>query len=236
MRSFLDAKMMAKSLREALAKRNVSLSHSDCLEVVAAQFGLANWNMLAARISGTAANGSELVRPQGWIVAGHTELTHYRLGLDPALRGVALIESCFGRDSGVDFGEKYAVLMQSIVADAYRGGKVKLTASLKTEDADAGTIWMRVDRAPGSAIRFDNTMTRNSNGPLKGTAPWTTRTIVLEVPEEATSIHYGFLLQGYGRVWAKSFTIESAGAEAEPTAGSNTFLPRPTNLDFSLMA
>jgi hypothetical protein len=237
MRSFLDAKMMAKSLREALAKRNVSLSHSDCLEVVAAQFGLANWNMLAAKIAAATADDIELARPQGWIVTGHTELTHYRLGLDPAFQGVALIESRFGRDSGVDLtGDKYAVLMQSIVADAYRGGKVRLIASLKTEDADAGTIWMRVDRAPGSVVRFDNMMARNGNGALKGTRGWTTRSIVLDVPDEATSIHFGFFLQGYGRVWAKGFSIQSVSAGVETTAGSTAYLPQPTNLDFSLMA
>jgi hypothetical protein len=68
---------------------------------------------------------------------------------------------------------------------------------------------MRVDRAPGSAIRFDNMMTRKANGALKGTNGWTERSIVLEVPDEATSIHYGFFLQGYGRVWAKSFDWRS---------------------------
>jgi len=237
MRSFLDAKVMAKSLREAMAKRKINLSHSDCLELVATQFGVADWNMLAARIAAASGRGSDLARPEGWIITGHTELTHYRLGLDPASPGVALIESRFGRDSGVDLtGDKYAVLMQSIVADAYRGGKVKLTASLKTEDADAGTIWMRVDRAPGSAIRFDNMLARKRDGALKGSRGWTARSIVLDVPDEATSIHFGFFLQGYGRVWAKDFSLDRAGAEAEPTAGSTAYLPRPTNLDFSQTA
>jgi Glyoxalase superfamily protein len=45
-----DAKMMARSLRDALGNRNVLLSHSDCLEIVARQFGLADWNTLAAKL------------------------------------------------------------------------------------------------------------------------------------------------------------------------------------------
>jgi hypothetical protein len=45
-----DAKTMAKSLRDALGNRNVQLSHSDCLEIVARQFGLADWNTLVAKI------------------------------------------------------------------------------------------------------------------------------------------------------------------------------------------
>ena len=45
-----DAKMMARSLRDALGNRNVVLSHSDCLEIVARQFGLADWNTLVAKL------------------------------------------------------------------------------------------------------------------------------------------------------------------------------------------
>ncbi len=50
MRTYLQAKAMAKSLRESLAGKNVSLSHSECLEIVAQQFGFGNWNVLAAKI------------------------------------------------------------------------------------------------------------------------------------------------------------------------------------------
>ena len=50
MRSYKDAKAMAKSLRDVLAARNVSLSHSECLEVVAQQFGFANWNTLSSKL------------------------------------------------------------------------------------------------------------------------------------------------------------------------------------------
>ena len=50
MRSFRDAKLMAKSLRENLAARQVPLSHSETLEIVARQFGYDDWNVLAAKI------------------------------------------------------------------------------------------------------------------------------------------------------------------------------------------
>jgi hypothetical protein len=50
MLTYRDAKVMAKSLREALAARSVSLSHSGCLEIVAKQFGCADWNTLAAKL------------------------------------------------------------------------------------------------------------------------------------------------------------------------------------------
>jgi hypothetical protein len=50
MRDFHDAKLMAKTLREQLAGRNIDLSHSQALELVAAQFGFGDWNILAAKI------------------------------------------------------------------------------------------------------------------------------------------------------------------------------------------
>jgi len=50
MRTFLDAKAMAKSLRSAMEERQIFLTHSECLEIVAAQFALPNWNVLSAKI------------------------------------------------------------------------------------------------------------------------------------------------------------------------------------------
>jgi predicted enzyme related to lactoylglutathione lyase len=50
MRTYKDAKTMATALRASLAARNVSLSDSECLEIVAQQFGFTQWNTLAAKL------------------------------------------------------------------------------------------------------------------------------------------------------------------------------------------
>jgi catechol 2,3-dioxygenase-like lactoylglutathione lyase family enzyme len=50
MRTFRDAKAMAKAMRAALAARKLEVSHSEALEIVAQQFGVDNWNILTARI------------------------------------------------------------------------------------------------------------------------------------------------------------------------------------------
>ena len=55
MRTFTDAKAMATTLREKMHGR-ADISHSEALELVAAQFGLADWNVLAAKIN-EAGNG-----------------------------------------------------------------------------------------------------------------------------------------------------------------------------------
>lgn len=60
MRTYQDAKAIAKSLRDFLAARNVSLSHSECLEIVAQQFGFADWNTLAAKLTTPSAAPQQL--------------------------------------------------------------------------------------------------------------------------------------------------------------------------------
>lgn len=61
MRTYKDAKTMAKSLRGSLAARNVLLSHSKCLEIVAKQFGFADWNTLSAKLD---VDSDHLARPE----------------------------------------------------------------------------------------------------------------------------------------------------------------------------
>ncbi|WP_349437084.1 glyoxalase superfamily protein [Pararhizobium sp. A13] len=50
MRDFRDAKLMAKVLKQAFADRKTGLTHSEALEIVAAQFGYDQWNILSAKI------------------------------------------------------------------------------------------------------------------------------------------------------------------------------------------
>jgi len=57
MRTYQDAKTMAKSLRASLATRGTALSHSECLEIVAQQFGFAEWNILAAKLATESPDG-----------------------------------------------------------------------------------------------------------------------------------------------------------------------------------
>lgn len=121
--------------------------------------------------------------------------------------------------------------MQSILADPYRGGRLRLTAQLRTEAAETGTLWMRVDPAEGRYLRFDNLL-RRPGGPLTGTVGWTERQIVLDVPEAAATIHYGFFLRGSGKAWARRFALEAVGADVATTEAEPRYLSRPTNLDF----
>lgn len=55
MRTAHDAKGMAKAVRQALAEKNLTISHSEALEIVARQLGFDSWNILAARLAKEAA-------------------------------------------------------------------------------------------------------------------------------------------------------------------------------------
>lgn len=53
MRSYRDAKAMAKAMRDALQSQGMTITHSQALEIVARQFGFATWNILSAKIEAT---------------------------------------------------------------------------------------------------------------------------------------------------------------------------------------
>lgn len=57
MRTFKDAKAMAKAMREALAAKNLDVSHSEALEIVARQFGVDSWNILSSKLEATKGAG-----------------------------------------------------------------------------------------------------------------------------------------------------------------------------------
>ena len=50
MRDFRDAKVMAHAVRDALKAKAVEITHSESLELIANAFGIANWNLLSAKI------------------------------------------------------------------------------------------------------------------------------------------------------------------------------------------
>lgn len=50
MRTIQEFKSMAKSLRDDLGARNLALGHSECLELVARQFGFPDWNTLSSKL------------------------------------------------------------------------------------------------------------------------------------------------------------------------------------------
>lgn len=232
MHTFLNSKLMAKLLRQALAERAIEISHSDSLELVARQFGLANWNILAACIE-NAQRSEDAEVPRGWLKTGGAP-RFYRVGSDPAEQA-AWIESRPEAAATIRDGD-FCTLMQTVDAAPYRGQRLRLSAELKAEHAETGaTIWFRID-GPFGSLRFENLERYDKGGPVKGTVDWTERAIVLDVPNEATSLNYGFFLKGNGRCWARRFTLVEVDESVPLTTPEGYTLPRPTNLGFDEVA
>jgi hypothetical protein len=62
-------KLWLKPFGKGLSERKIDLSHCNCLELVARQFGLADWNTLAAKID-RKPGAMPLRLPEGWIISG----------------------------------------------------------------------------------------------------------------------------------------------------------------------
>jgi hypothetical protein len=227
MHTFMDAKLMAKLLRQALAERGLDVSHSDSLEVVARQFGVANWNILSAKID--AASGADDRVLAGWSKSG-TRTKNYLIDVDQA-QHAAIIASRPGVEADLSEAD-FCTLMQSVDATAWRGKRARLRCELKAIDVDGGvTAWLRVD-GPAGSLRFENLERYQHNGPLRGTTDWTTRSIVLDVPNDATTLNFGFYLKGTGRGLARAMDLEEVDGTTPlntPDAGA---LAKPTNMDF----
>ncbi len=231
MHSFMDAKLMAKLLRQGLAERDIDLGHSECLELVARQFGVANWNILSARIDAVGLATAPLPMPEGWVDGSVQRDGFFRMGQDPEQAGCAIIASTPMADHAPQ--GQFGTMSQSISAEPYRGGGIRLACDLSCEHIDgAGTIWLRVDGQRGTGLRFNNLLDIK-DVPLSGTRDWTGFAITLDVPEEAASIHFGFLLQGRGLLRARNFSVERVETLDAPPARRTYRHDAPVNLGFS---
>lgn len=160
-------------------------------------------------------------------------------GSNPELYGVVADSTvCHtGTHSGLLYAkgeadeQQFATMMQGFQARDYKGKRLKLSCFLKSEDAGKCGAWLRIDNVNGDTVQFDNMDNRS----IQGTTDWNHYSLVLDVPEDSASIHFGFLLIGTGKVWADGFRLEEVNEKVPVTNMlSEDILPtQPINLDFS---
>lgn len=127
--------------------------------------------------------------------------------------------------------QHFGTMMQSFQSDDYKGKRLKMSCFLKTERVTKCGAWLRIDDDHGDTLQFDNMDNRS----IQGTTEWNHYSIVLDVPKEGASIHFGVLLVGKGKVWADNFRFEEVD---DKVATTNMLLQdhlpkQPSNLDFS---
>jgi hypothetical protein len=167
--------------------------------------------------------------PTGWFLAGSNP-ADYRTGVDTATKYKGRPSAYL--QAAAPGAEGFGTLMQSIDAANYAGRRIRLRASVESREVSkwAG-MWMRVDKQ-NTAVAFDNMQDRA----IKGTQSWTIYDVVLDVPENATSISFGVLLMGGGQIWVNHVTLEPVGNEVNvtaPTSSQNPLLKAPVNLNFN---
>jgi mannose-6-phosphate isomerase-like protein (cupin superfamily) len=149
--------------------------------------------------------------PEGWAVRG-TVPQEYVFGVDTDVK-------YSGRASGFIASKAkspkgFATLRQVFKAELYRGKRIRMTAIVKSQNvAGWSGLWMRVDSEALSSLAFDNMENRK----IRKTTDWKKYDIVLDVPEDAAEIYFGFLLSGRGQVWVDDFSFEVVRPEIKPT-------------------
>lgn len=118
----------------------------------------------------------------------------------------------------------YGTLIKSISANSYAGKRIRFSAWLKADEAEAAAgLWLRVQNE-NYMLAFDNTDNRMATG-AKG---WLKREVVLDVPQGAGSIVYGFYLTGKGQMWADDILLEEVGKQVAVTGKEmHVKLPAP---------
>lgn len=141
--------------------------------------------------------------PPGWIRAG-SHPNQYEMGVDPN-------EKHSGSRSGymkciTPKPGGFGTLMQMFEAGEMKDKRYRLTGWTKAAGVSGWAgMWMRVDGpAKGKSLAFDNMRDR----PIQGTEDWTKHEIVLDVPESATYVAFGVLLNGDGQIWMDDFEFE----------------------------
>lgn len=140
--------------------------------------------------------------PDGWIIAGQSP-EMYEAGIDHKQtttgKGSKYIHSI------VKENKSWGTLMQMFSAEQYRGKRVRLQARIRTRDVSGWAgLWMRVD-GPKGISAFYNSQER----PIKGSADWQVRSVVLDVAPDSGEIAFGVIHNGSGEIWLDDLKIDA---------------------------
>ncbi|MGD2115155.1 MAG: hypothetical protein PVG07_08880 [Acidobacteriota bacterium] len=166
----------------------------------------------------------------GWLLGGDRP-GDYAVELEPS--GGRLGTAAALLRSAVPHPEGFVSVMRWIEAEPHRESRLRLTAWLQAEDVTGWSgLWMRVDDLDAEGrtgvLAFDNMRGR----PVRGTTGWRKVRVVLDVPEEADRIYYGFLLSGEGAVRADQFELEEVEPDEVRSTARLRLSTKPHNLDF----
>jgi hypothetical protein len=143
-------------------------------------------------------------------------------------------EGSAGRENGIPYPpDACTMLMQNVAAGEFKGTRVRLSAQLRVQDADGASIWLRANDAHGNVFTVDNRFGHSDNGAVSGIEEWVRRHVVLDISQEAQTLHYGFVLGGGGRLWGRDMKLDAGGQDVALTTAPKVVLAPPSNFDFA---
>ena len=102
-----------------------------------------------------------------------------------------------------DTATKFTPISITIPAN-FEGENLEIKGWMKTENVVGyAQLWLRIDNEKGKVINLVN-YPRNS---LKGTTDWTEYGTSVQIPADAHTIYFGFLITGSGKVWADDLNL-----------------------------
>jgi len=216
----------AKSLRKALASRNLELSHAQSLELLAETFGEKSWNHLSAKLLPIPKVALENQVPEGWSFIGREHVDCYNVRLEGEAPNRTLVIECKDVRPNI-----FASLMQFVDAQSYVGGHVKMTAEVSTQNAGPTSLWMRVDGKPRATLAFDNMVDLPPYRAIEGDNDWQAIELVLNVPAGADIVNFGCMLSGKGVARFRKVDFEKVD-KSVPLSSVRPKGDKPTNLGF----
>jgi hypothetical protein len=139
--------------------------------------------------------------PQGWFSFQHAGPLSYKFTVDAAERKSG--ERSLRIDNTGP--EIYGAIAQGVDARPWRGKVARLSAWVKTRDADDGGAVLTLLALQSGATLAQNFM---PDAPIKGTTGWNRYTITLALPQNADKVEVGMMLQGRGAAWLDDVELE----------------------------
>jgi hypothetical protein len=129
-----------------------------------------------------------------WFLSG-SAASSYTISLDKSHAVLGQPPLTIQSLSGDAPAGKFGTAMNTVDAVPFRGKTLRFSADVIGRASNGwGGLWMRIDDAAGRALAFDNM----ENRPLKGDVAYMKHEVVLDVPQNASSINFGVLLDGAG--------------------------------------
>ncbi|WP_188197403.1 hypothetical protein [Nonomuraea sp. SYSU D8015] len=158
--------------------------------------------------------------PPPWQLTG-SRSGDYEVGLaEPAVVRLRL-------RAGVGHAPGFGAIVQGISAKRFRGRRVRYAARMRAHEVTVSAgLWLRADSGKEMLV-LDNMDDR----PLRGTTGWTPMEIIMDIPEESTSLKFGMLLVGRGAVDLTD--LEFHETDQEIPVIDSTLPEEPQNLSFA---